>query len=106
MPVRIYALAKDLKIDSKELVDICTKAGITGKGSALASLEDVEVEKLKAYLAGGGKKPPAAPTPPGPVVEPVRAPVAATTSAANRERSAMVAPPKRSVRKLVSGQKN
>lgn len=83
MPTRIYQIAKDLKIDSKELVDICTKAGITGKGSALASLEDVEVEKLKAYLAGGGKKPPAAPTPPGPVVEPVRAPVAATTSASS-----------------------
>ena len=42
MPIRIYALAKQLKLDSKELVDICTKAGITGKGSALASLTDEE----------------------------------------------------------------
>ncbi len=42
MPIRIYALAKDLQIDSKELVDICTKAGIPGKGSALASLNDDE----------------------------------------------------------------
>ena len=55
VPTRIYQIAKDLKIDSKDLVDICTKAGITGKGSALASLEDAEVEKLKAYLAGGAK---------------------------------------------------
>lgn len=60
MAIRIYALAKELKIDSKELVDICTKAGITGKGSALASLEDPEVDKLKNYLAGGDKKPAAA----------------------------------------------
>jgi len=56
VPIRIYALAKDLRVDSKELVDICTKAGVTGKGSALASLEDFEVEKVKAFLAGGDKK--------------------------------------------------
>ena len=51
MPIRIYALAKELEIDSKELVEICTKAGIPGKGSALASLDDDEVAKVKAYLA-------------------------------------------------------
>ncbi len=56
MPIRIYALAKELKLDSKDLVDICTKAGITGKGSALASLEDAEVDKVKSYLVGGDKK--------------------------------------------------
>ena len=33
--VRIYTLAKDLKLDSKELVDLCTRAGIQDKGSAL-----------------------------------------------------------------------
>ena len=43
MPVRIYAFAKEMKIDSKELVDVCKKAGVTGKGSALASLSDEEV---------------------------------------------------------------
>ncbi len=52
MPIRIYALAKELKIDNKILVDICTKAGITGKGSALASLTDEEAAKLKAYMSG------------------------------------------------------
>ncbi|MFO0867697.1 MAG: translation initiation factor IF-2 [Pirellulales bacterium] len=64
MPIRIYALAKDLKIDSKELVDLCVKAGIPGKGSALASLDDDEVVKLKAFIAGPGRRPaqrPAAP---------------------------------------------
>jgi translation initiation factor IF-2 len=56
LPVRIYALAKDLKIDSKELVDLCTKAGIPGKGSALASLEDDEVAKLKAFMENAQAK--------------------------------------------------
>ncbi|MEX1224022.1 MAG: translation initiation factor IF-2 N-terminal domain-containing protein, partial [Pirellulales bacterium] len=55
MPVRIYSLAKELKLDSQELSDICAKAGITGKGSALASLTDEEAEKLKQYIASGGK---------------------------------------------------
>jgi translation initiation factor IF-2 len=53
LPVRIYSLAKELKLDSKILVDICTNAGVTGKGSALASLTDEEVERVKAYLSGG-----------------------------------------------------
>ncbi len=67
MPVRIYSLAKELKLDSKVLVDICTAAGVTGKGSALASLTDEEVDRVKAYLsggAGGGK--PAKPRPAAP----------------------------------------
>ena len=33
----MYTLAKELRLDSKDLVDICTKAGVPGKGSALAS---------------------------------------------------------------------
>ncbi len=40
-------------MDSKELVDLCTKIGIQNKGSALASLEDDEVERIEKYLAGG-----------------------------------------------------
>ena len=50
---RIYSLAKELGVDSKDLVDICAKAGVTGKGSALASLSNDEVERLKSYLGGG-----------------------------------------------------
>tara|TARA_Y100001933_G_scaffold46865_1_gene44745 strand:+ start:35876 stop:38485 length:2610 start_codon:yes stop_codon:yes gene_type:complete len=64
LPARIYALAKELKIDSGELSEICSKAGITGKGSALASLSDEEVAKLKQYMAGGGNS--SASAPPGP----------------------------------------
>jgi translation initiation factor IF-2 len=55
LAVRIYSLAKDLKIDSKELVDICAQIGISGKGSALASLSDDEVAKLQDYFKGGAK---------------------------------------------------
>ena len=50
MSVRIYALAKDLGIDNKELLDICEKAGIKGKGSALASLDDGEIAKIKQHI--------------------------------------------------------
>jgi len=53
VPVRIYQLAKELKVDNRTLCDICAKAGITGKGSALASLSDEEVEKVKAFLQRG-----------------------------------------------------
>ncbi len=61
MAVRIYALAKELKVDSKELVDICTKVGIRGKGSALASLSDEEVAKLRDHFQNpGGKESPQA----------------------------------------------
>jgi translation initiation factor IF-2 len=67
LAVRIYALAKELKLDSKELVDICTKAGFPGKGSALASLTDEEAEKVKQFMKGGSPKgKPSASAPPMP----------------------------------------
>ena len=80
MPIRIYALAKELKIDSKVLVDFCTKAGIQGKGSALASLEDDEVVKLKAYMEGGAAKRPSAPAPLVSTASVLSAPVAPTAT--------------------------
>ena len=76
MPVRIYSLAKDLSLDSKELVDICNRIGITGKGSALASLEDDEIARIKKHLASSGtaEQPPPAKgvpeRPKSPAVEP------------------------------------
>lgn len=51
MPARIYALAKELNVDSKDLVDLVKKVGITGKGSALASLTDEEAQKVRDHLA-------------------------------------------------------
>ncbi|MFM8325643.1 MAG: hypothetical protein ACKN9U_12340, partial [Pirellulaceae bacterium] len=76
MPVRIYTLAKDLKLDSKELVDLCNKIGITGKGSALASLEDDEVLRIKKHLESASatkteERPAPSQTPTAPAV-PVR----------------------------------
>lgn len=55
MPVRIYALAKELNLDSKDLVDLVKKAGITGKGSALASLSDDEAQQVRDNLSAGPK---------------------------------------------------
>ncbi len=75
MAVRIYTLAKELKIDSKELVDLCSRAGIQDKGSALASMTDDEVAKLKEFIAGRSRpaeRPVAAPKPAAPVAAPVQ----------------------------------
>lgn len=58
--VRIYAFAKELGIDNKDLLEVCRKVGIKGKGSALANLEDDEIAKIQAHLAGPDKAEPAA----------------------------------------------
>ena len=55
MAARIYALAKELNLDSKDLVDLVKKVGITGKGSALASLTDEETQRVRDHLAGSAK---------------------------------------------------
>ena len=81
MPIRIYALAKDLKIDSKELVEFCNKAGIPGKGSALASLEDDEIAKLKTWMDASSTK--TKPSGPAPLVDTkavLSSPVSATAT--------------------------
>ena len=54
MPVRIYAFAKELGLDNKQLLDICERANIKGKGSALASLDEDEISSIKAFMDGGG----------------------------------------------------
>ena len=51
--VRIYAFAKELGLDNKQLLDICEKCSIKGKGSALASLDDDEIAKIKSFMSGG-----------------------------------------------------
>lgn len=50
MKIRIFALAKELKYDSKELIKHCNNAGITVKSSALASISPEERDRLMAYL--------------------------------------------------------
>lgn len=52
---RIYALAKEFNLDSKDLVDLVKKVGITGKGSALASLTDDEEQRVRDYIGGESK---------------------------------------------------
>ena len=71
MPVRIYSFAKELGIDNKKILEVCEKLGLKGKGSALASLTDDEVTKVKSYLEGNGQDSqkndkPDAPKPMGP----------------------------------------
>jgi translation initiation factor IF-2 len=78
LAVRIYSLAKELKIDSKELVELCTKAGLSGKASPLASLADDEVVRLKEFLASRGSRgPTSGPSAPMPSRSPKPAPIAA-----------------------------
>ncbi len=50
MPIRIYAFAKELGLDNKQLLDICESVNITGKGSALASLDDDEIAKVQEHI--------------------------------------------------------
>ncbi|MEM9368716.1 MAG: translation initiation factor IF-2 [Planctomycetota bacterium] len=57
MPVRIYALAKELKLDSKELVDLLPSYGISGKGSALASLTEDEEALVREKHSGSAPAP-------------------------------------------------
>jgi len=68
LAVRIYSLARDLKIDSKEILEFCKKAGIEGKGSALASLTEEECERLQAAMKN--KAPSEVPQPIKPELEP------------------------------------
>jgi translation initiation factor IF-2 len=51
LSIRIYALAKQLKLGTTLLFDICAQLGMKDKGSALASLSDEEVVQVKARLA-------------------------------------------------------
>ena len=50
MPIRIYSLAKQLKLDSKVLVDICNEGGCHGKGLWPASLTDEEMTTVMAFI--------------------------------------------------------
>ena len=99
MAVRIYTLAKDLKVDSKDLVDLCKKAGITGKGSALASLTDEEAQKVTDYVRGSGSSSASAP-PAARASAPIAArdPVASAVPVAAVRESMPIGSPKRSIR--------
>jgi translation initiation factor IF-2 len=50
LSIRIYALSKQLNVDSKEILDAIKHLGIEGKGSSLAGLTEEEVEQIKDKL--------------------------------------------------------
>lgn len=69
MKIRVFALAKELGLDSKELIEHCNNAGIQVKNSALASISPEERDTVVNYL---NKKPAAEPTQPSDAIAPVR----------------------------------
>ena len=60
MKIRIFALAKELDIDSKDLIQACTEVGLTVKSSPLASISpeerDMVLAHLKSRKPGGSAK--------------------------------------------------
>jgi translation initiation factor IF-2 len=68
LKIRIFALAKELDIDSKLLIDYCAKAGIVIKNSALASISPDEKDRVMDVIrshtpvAVGAAAKPAAPS--------------------------------------------
>ncbi|WP_166828928.1 translation initiation factor IF-2 [Thalassoroseus pseudoceratinae] len=76
MKIRIFALAKELGIDSKELIDYCNQAGVPAKNSALASISpeqrDIVVNFIREGASGDAKPEEASVDAP---LEPVRAEV-------------------------------
>lgn len=72
--VRVFALAKELNVDSKVLVDLCKELGFAGITSQLNGLETAQAESLRARVKKGPKvSAPAAsgPAPTKPSIPPV-----------------------------------
>ena len=56
MKIRIFALAKELELDSKELISIANDAGIALKNSALASVSEEERDTIVNHIKQLGAK--------------------------------------------------
>ncbi|QDT17962.1 translation initiation factor IF-2 [Alienimonas californiensis] len=54
MKVRIFALAKELGMDSKELFEHAAEAGVKVKNNALASVSEAERDVILAHISGEG----------------------------------------------------
>lgn len=80
--IRLFALAKELGIDNKALVDYCQQLGIVVKNSPLAGISPDERDRVVALIKQGGAKAAPAAEPPARVetVAPVREPVKVTPS--------------------------
>jgi translation initiation factor IF-2 len=61
LKIRIFALAKELDIDSKVLIDFCAKAGVQVK-NVLAGISPEERDLVVAYIRSQSAPAPAAPT--------------------------------------------
>jgi translation initiation factor IF-2 len=74
--VRVFALAKELNLESKVLVDLCKELGFTGITSQLNVLEPEQTEALKERVKKGPKSTVAAstpaPVPTKPVIPPTK----------------------------------
>src|SRR5271168_4485230 len=64
--VRVYALARELNIESKDLLDICKKAGFDVKNQ-LSNLEPEQRDAVVELIKKGSQKPAAPPPPAKPV---------------------------------------
>ncbi|MFM7920654.1 MAG: translation initiation factor IF-2 N-terminal domain-containing protein, partial [Planctomycetaceae bacterium] len=53
MKIRIFALARDLGLDSKVLIDLCEEAGVKLR-NALATISEEERDQVVAYLRRKG----------------------------------------------------
>ena len=62
LKIRIFALAKELGIDSKDLIEHCNAAGIKLKNSPLASISPEERDRVLQQMKKGS--PASAPRPP------------------------------------------
>jgi len=54
LKVRIFALAKELGLDSKKLIDLASEAGVIVKNSALASISPEERDLIVAHIDSRG----------------------------------------------------
>src|SRR5436305_3151095 len=60
--VRVYALARELDVESKDLLDLCRQAGFDVKNQ-LSNLEPEQVATLKELIKRGSKTAPTTPMP-------------------------------------------
>jgi translation initiation factor IF-2 len=54
LKIRLFALAKELGIDSKDLIEHCNSAGIKVKNSPLASISPEERDLVLSHMKGAG----------------------------------------------------
>ena len=69
LKIRIFALARDLGLDSKVLIDLCEEAGVKLR-NALATISEEERDQVVAYVRKKGTV--VTPQAPAPDVTPVR----------------------------------